>query len=238
MDPVFPTNCTSGAVLLLPAPCSSGISCPSLAIDLLLNTYPSKRVAVSKSPFVQPFVSSAAVDRSSLGVVTAALELHLLSDGIFALQLRAPLFEGCAAAFMESLVHWIQLQPLSKIIFIAEAPAHRKVDTFLGKGNVFALESASSAPAALAQSQRVHAVPREVGCRALGDNSFSSHLISRIASASLSCIFAFSSGDSVASAFALAAEAVKLSNAAECSLQQPSSWSRSLLPPIDQSIFG
>ena len=83
MDPIFSSSCTAGAVLLLPAPCSSGISRPSLAIDLLLNSYPSQRVAVSKSPYVQPFVSAAAIDRCSPGVVTAALELHSLSDGIF-----------------------------------------------------------------------------------------------------------------------------------------------------------
>jgi hypothetical protein len=103
---------------------------------------------------------------------------------------------------------------------------------------VFALETAHAAH--LAATDLAHPVPLAVGCRALGDNSFSSRLISRMASASppLFCIFTFSSGDPVASAFQLAAEAARLSNATGCALQQPASWSSSLLPPIDQSIFG
>jgi predicted ATP-grasp superfamily ATP-dependent carboligase len=240
MDPIFSLNCAAGAVLLLPAPCSSGISRPSLAIDLLLNTYPAKRVAVSKSSCVQPFVSSAATDRCCPGLVTAALELHALSDGVFVLQQRAPLFEGCAAAYMDGLLQWIQSQSFAKIIFVAEAPAHRKVDTFLRKGTVFALENAEAGTVTAAESATVHCVSRAVGCRALGDKSFAAQLVTRLSMAkpSLSCIFTFSSGDPVASSFELAAEAARLLALTGCSLQQPASWSRSLLSPIDQSIFG
>ena len=151
------------------------------------------------------------------------------------MQQRAPLFEGCASAFMDSLLLWIESQQLKKLIFIAEAPAHRKVDAFLGKGSVFALEDTPAAHA-----HPVPTVSLAIACRALGENSFSSHLISRLAAAkpALSCIFAFSSGDPVASAFELAAEAARLSLAPGCALQQPAAWSASLHPPIDQSIFG
>jgi hypothetical protein len=155
-------------------------------------------------------------------------------------QQRAPLFEGCASAFMDSLLLWVESQSLSKLIFIAEAPAHRKVDAFLGKGSVFSLEDARLGAAPPSHPHPVHTVSHSVACRALGENSFSSHLISRCAAAKppLSCIFAFSSGDPVASAFELAAEAARLSLAPGCALQQPAAWSASLHPPIDQSIFG
>jgi hypothetical protein len=237
MEPLFSSSCAAGAVLLLPAPCCSGISCPTLAVDIMLNSFPSKRVSVSKSPHVQPFVSSAALDRSSPGLVTAALELHALSDGVFIVQQRAPLFEGCAAAFMDNLLIWIQSQSISKVVFIAEAPAHRRVDAFLRKGPVFALDSQAPAPAA---SPIAHSVSQEVGCRALGQKSFASQLIARLAPAhpSLACIFTFSSADPVASSFQLAAEAARLSALTSCPLVQPASWSRSLMPAIDQSIFG
>lgn len=240
MDPIFSVSCPVGAIILLPAPCSSGISRPSLAVDLLLNTYPANRVAVSKSPYVQPFVSSAATDHGTPGVVTAALELHSLSDGVFVVQQRAPIFEGCAAAYMDSLLHWIQSQSIAKLIFIAEAPAHRKVDAFLRKGTIFALESSDTASVPAADSEIVHRVSRSAGCRALGDNSFASQLITRLDSAtlSLSCVFAFSSGDAAACSVELAAEAARLSSLTGRAMQQPLSWCRSLLPPIDQSIFG
>jgi hypothetical protein len=244
MDAIFSTSCAAGAVLLLPVPCSSGISRPSLAIDLLLNSYPSKRVAVSKSPLVQPFVSSAAIDSSTPGAVAAALELHSLADGIFAVQQRAPLFDGCAAAFMDSMLQWLRLQPLSKLVLIAEAPAHRKVDVFLHSGAVFTVQCAAAGDGveAGAKSGGVSAasVSSDVGCRALGENSFASRFMAQCSSSlpSLSCLFTFSSGDPVASSLQLAQEAAMLSGAAQCTLRQPASWSLSLLPPIDQSIFG
>jgi hypothetical protein len=170
-------------------------------------------------------------------LLTAALELHALSDGVYAVQQRAPLFDGCAALFMESIVHWIHSQSFSRVIFIAEAPCHRKVDVFLRKGSVFSLEGSDSGPA---NSASVHSVSREVGFRALGDSSFASQLMSRLATAKVlhSCIFAFSSGDPVSASFELAAEAAALSKLSSCELLQPASWSRSLLPPMDQSIFG
>jgi hypothetical protein len=138
---------------------------------------------------------------------------------------------------MDCLLRWIQLQSIAKLIFVAEAPAHRKVDAFLRKGTVFALESTDVSSGSVADSETVHHVSRLVGCRALGDNSFASQLISRLDS-SHSCIFAFSSGDPVACAFELATEASRLSRLTGFALQQPASWSRTLLPPIDQSIFG
>ena len=235
MQPLFASTCAAGAVLLLPAPCCSGISCPSLAVDIMLNSFPSKRVSVSKSAHVQPYVSSAALDHSSAGVVTAALELHSLSDGVFVVQQRAPLFEGCAAPFLDSLLLWIQSQSLTKVIFIAEAPAHRRVDAYLSKGPVFALDNQAAAA-----SPSAHPVSQQAGCRALGDNSFASALVARLAAAqpSFSCIFTFASADPISSSFALAAEAARLSDLTGCPLVQPASWSRTLLPPIDQSIFG
>jgi hypothetical protein len=178
--------------------------------------------------------------------VAAALELHSLADGIFAVQQRAPLFDGCAAAFMDSMLQWLRLQPLSKLVLIAEAPAHRKVDVFLHSGAVFTMQCTAAGDgdgvAAGAECGGVSAasVSRDVGCRALGENSFASRFMAQCSSSppSLSCIFAFSSGDPVASSLHLAQQAAMLSGAAQCTLRQPASWSLSLLPPIDQSIFG
>ena len=240
MDLLFSVSCPVGAVVIIPAPCNSGVSRPSLAVDILLNSYPAKRVAVSQSLYVQPFVSSAATDRGSPGLVTAALELHSLSDRVYVVQQRAPLFEGCAAAYMDSLLLWIQSQTFAKLIFIAEAPAHRKIDAFLRTGTVFALENSDACTLSTANSELVHYVSRSEGCRALGDNSFAAQLIGRLhsESPSLSCLFTFSSGDPVSSSLQLAVEAARLSTLEGCALLQPASWSSSLLPPIDQSIFG
>ena len=145
---------------------------------------------------------------------------------------------------MDSLLQWIRLQPLSHLVLIAEAPAHRRVDVFMQSGAVFTVQHTAAgdgvAATAKCASGGASAAPvsRDVGCRALGENSFASRFMAHCSPPSTSCLFTFSSGDPLASSLHLAQQAAMLSGAAQCTLRQPASWSLSLLPPIDQSIFG